>query len=166
MPVAVFVGIKPDSNPSAVSAGVEVLKVKAQGSRAKFLMEPSSQDQFAPLERFRGQKVVVGTCGRQDNEMMLAVNTSMILLQARRWKVDVQNPHFACTTDMRVFVRYDSPEAVRSAAAALGKVLISLGLMPSTLKSFEVAPKPEGQVLPGWSPSSTDEVLLMVMVHP
>jgi hypothetical protein len=46
-------------------------QLRTQGSRAALLWEPRSQELFAKIEPFRGQKIQVAQCGRPDNEVTL-----------------------------------------------------------------------------------------------
>ena len=92
-------------------------RLRTQGSRASLLMEVSSQHRLASLERFRGQKIEIGQCGRMDNEVTLSVMALMTLLGARGWNVNNFNRFFVCTTGMQVVVKYDAPEPTRAAAA-------------------------------------------------
>jgi hypothetical protein len=104
-------------------------QLRIQGSRAALLMEVSSQSRFAKIERFKRQKVEIAQCGRQDNEITLAVITLMNLIRVRGWIVNPNNPFVSCATGLRVIVRHDAPESTLAAAKALGGVLNELGLM-------------------------------------
>jgi hypothetical protein len=141
-------------------------QLRTQGSRAALLMETHSQELFAKLEPFRGQKVDVGQCGRSDNEVTLTVVTLMLLLRARVWDVNLFNPFFACTTGMQVIIRHNAPEPTRAAASALSTVLIELGLISRDRQPYTQLPAPKKSETLGWNPSGADAVLLLVQIHP
>ena len=144
-------------------------KLRLQGSRVALLLEPDTQKLFDALARFRDQKVDVGTCAERENEMGFTLTTMMMTLQQQHWNVKWLEPNPGCTTGMRVLVRDDAPESTKSAAMALGKVLITLGVMSPKLKPFDVFERPKGNAVilgTAWEPSTADSVLLMVMAHP
>jgi hypothetical protein len=141
-------------------------QLRTQGSRAALLMEVGSQERFVKIEPFRGQKIEIAQCGRQDNEATMAVITLMTLIRARGWIVSPYNPFVGCTTGLRVVVRDNAPKSTLAAAKALGAVLNELELMPPATAPFTQIPKPKPTEIPGWNPSSADTVMLVVLIHP
>jgi hypothetical protein len=141
-------------------------QLRTQGSRAALLTEVSSQKRFAGIERFKGQKIEIAQCARQDNEITMAVMTLMNLIRVRGWIVNPNNPLVMCSTGLRVIIRHNAPDSTRAAAKALGEVLNKLGLMPTETEPFTQIPEPKPSETPGWNPSSADTVLLVVLIHP
>jgi hypothetical protein len=141
-------------------------QLRTQENRAALLMEVSNRNRFAKIERFRGQKVEIAQCGRQDNEITMTVITLMTLLHLRGWNVAPNNPFVGCSTGLRVIVRHNASDPTLSAAKALGAVLKELGLMPPEQEPFTKLQEPKPLEFTDWNPSSADTVLVVVLIHP